>query len=155
MLLGHYIQHYVNWSWRKTLVVALPLLIGGFLITYSGYSYIMDLPDKTPEQVELFWTYNTPNVAMMTLACFLLVYRIRISQDSRIASWLASLTTCGFGIYMIHYFFVCVGYDLGAWLHIPTPLRIPFSALTILACSWTIVFLAKRTLGKRSVYILG
>ena len=155
MLLGHYIQHYVNWSWSKTLAVAIPLLVGGFLITYSGYSYIMTLPNKTPEQVELFWTYNTPNVAMMTLACFLLVYRIRISPDSRIASWLASLTTCGFGIYMIHYFFVCVGYDLGAWLHIPTPLRIPFSALTILACSWTIVFLAKRTLGKRSVYILG
>jgi surface polysaccharide O-acyltransferase-like enzyme len=155
MLLGHYIQHYVNWSWDKTLAVALPLLIGGFLITYSGYSYIMELPDKTPEQIELFWTYNTPNVAMMTLACFLLVYRIRIPQDSRLASWLASLTTCGFGIYMIHYFLVCVGYDLGAWLHIPAPLRIPFSALTILTCSWTLVYLTKKMLGKRSIFLLG
>ena len=155
MLLGHYIQQYVNWSWAKTLSVSLPLLIAGLLITYSGYTYIMELPDKTPEQVELFWTYNTPNVAMMTLACFLLVYRIRISQDSRIASWLASLTTCGFGIYMIHYYFVCVGYDLGAWLHIPAPLRIPFSAIVILACSWVIVFFAKKALGKCSVYLLG
>ena len=155
MLLGHYIQQYVNWSWAKTLSVSLPLLFAGFLITYSGYTYIMELPDKTPKQVELFWTYNTPNVAMMTLACFLLVYRIRISQDSRIASWLASLTTCGFGIYMIHYYFVCVGYDLGAWLHIPAPLRIPFSAIVILTCSWVIVFFAKKALGKRSVYLLG
>ena len=155
MLLGHYIQQYVNWSWAKTLSVSLPLLFAGFLITYSGYTYIMELPDKTPKQVELFWTYNTPNVAMMTLACFLLVYRIRISQDSRIASWLASLTTCGFGIYMIHYYFVCVGYDLGAWLHIPAPLRIPFSAIVILACSWVIVFFAKKALGKCSVYLLG
>ena len=69
MLLGHYIQHYIHWNWRKTCTVALPLLVGGFLITYSGYSYIMELPEKTPELVELFWTYNTPNVAMMTLAC--------------------------------------------------------------------------------------
>ena len=155
MLLGHYIQQYVNWSWAKTLSVSLPLLFAGFLITYSGYTYIMELPDKTPKQVELFWTYNTPNVAMMTLACFLLVYRIRISQDSRIASWLASLTTCGFGIYMIHYYFVCLGYDMGEWFHIPAPLRIPFSALIILACSWVIVFFAKKALGKRSVYLLG
>lgn len=155
MLLGHYIQQYVNWSWRKTLSISLPLLIVGFLITYSGYTYIMELPDKTAEQVELFWTYNTPNVAMMTIACFLLVYRIRISQDSRIASWLASLTTCGFGIYMIHYYFVCLGYDMGEWFHIPAPLRIPFSALVILACSWVIVFFAKKALGKRSVYLLG
>ena len=155
MLLGHYIQHYVNWSWTKTLSVALPLLLAGFLITYNGYSYIMNLPDKTPEQVELFWTYNTPNVAMMTLACFLLVYRIRIIADSRLAKWLAHLTTCGFGVYMIHYYFVCVGYDLGAWLHIPDPLRIPFSAIVILACSWTIVSLAKKGLGKYSKYLLG
>ena len=155
MLLGHYIQHYVNWSWGKTLTVALPLLIAGFLITYNGYSYIMELPDKTPEQVELFWTYNTPNVAMMTLACFLLVYRIRIKAKSRMAAWLRNLTTCGFGIYMIHYFFVCVGYDLGAWLHIPAPLRIPFSALVILTCSWSLVALGKRALGKYSKYLLG
>ena len=155
MLLGHYIQHYVNWNWTKTLGVALPLLVGGFLITYSGYSYIMDLPDKTPEQVELFWTYNTPNVAMMTLACFLLVFRIRITSESKTASWLSNLTACGFGIYMIHFYFVCVRYDLGAWLHIPAPLRIPFSALIILACSWTIVFLAKKAMGKHSVYLLG
>lgn len=155
MLLGHYIQHYVNWSWTKTLSVALPLLLAGFLITYNGYSYIMNLPDKTPEQVELFWTYNTPNVAMMTLACFLLAYRIRITTDSRLAKWLAHLTTCGFGIYMIHYYFVCVGYDLGAWLHIPDSLRIPFSAIVILACSWTIVSLAKKGLGKYSKYLLG
>ena len=155
MLLGHYIQHYIHWNWRKTCTVALPLLVGGFLITYSGYSYIMELPEKTPELVELFWTYNTPNVAMMTLACFLLVYRIRIKADSRMAAWLSNLTTCGFGIYMIHYFFVCIGYDLGAWLHVPAPLRIPFSALVILVCSWMIVFLAKKALGKRSVYLLG
>ena len=155
MLLGHYIQHYIHWTWSKTCAVSLPLLVGGFLITYSGYSYIMELPEKTPELVELFWTYNTPNVAMMTLACFLLVYRIRIKADSRMAAWLSNLTTCGFGIYMIHYFFVCVGYDLGAWLHVPAPLRIPFSALVILVCSWMIVFLAKKALGKRSVYLLG
>lgn len=155
MLLGHYIQHYVNWSWSKTLCVALPLLVTGFLITYCGYSHIMGLPDKTPEQVELFWTYNTPNVAMMTIACFLLMYRIRIHSGSRTAACLANLTACGFGIYMIHYFFVCLGYDLGALLHLPSPLRIPFSAIVILACSWAIVFIARRALGKYSKYILG
>ena len=155
MLLGHYIQHYIHWNWNQTLMISLPLLIIGFYITYIGYSYIMDLPEKTPEQVELFWTYNSPNVAMMTIACFLLVYRIRINPDSRIASWLANLTTCGFGIYMIHYYFVFLGYDMGAWLHIPAPLRIPFSAIIILACSWILVALGKKALGKRSVYLLG
>lgn len=109
----------------------------------------------TSVRVELFWTYNTPSVAMMTIACFLLVYRIRIHSGSRTAACLANLTACGFGIYMIHYFFVCLGYDLGALLHLPSPLRIPFSAIVILTCSWAIVFIARRALGKYSKYILG
>ena len=155
MLLGHYIQHYVCWSLAKTLAVAIPLLVGGFIITYSGYSHVMNMPDKTPELVELFWTYNTPNVAMMTIAFFLLVCRVKISPNSAIASSLANLTTCGFGIYMIHYFFTSLGYDLGAWMHIPAPLRIPFSALIMLSCSWSIVAILKKVLGKRSKYLLG
>lgn len=155
MLLGHYIREYIDWSWAKTLCVSVPLLVAGFLITYGGYSHIMGLPDKTPEQVELFWTYNTPNVAMMTIACFLMIYRLRIPTGSRTAACLANLTACGFGIYMIHYFFVLAGHDMGAWLHIPTPLRIPFSAAVILACSWSIVAVAKALLGKRSRFLLG
>lgn len=155
MLLGHYIREYIDWSWAKTLCVSVPLLVAGFLITYGGYSHIMGLPDKTPEQVELFWTYNTPNVAMMTIACFLMIYRLRIPAGSRTAACLANLTACGFGIYMIHYFFVLAGHDMGAWLHTPTPLRIPFSAAVILVCSWSIVAVAKALLGKRSRFLLG
>ena len=155
MLLGHYIQHYVKWSLTKTLAIAIPMLAGGFLITYYGYSYIMELPEKTLEQVELFWTYNTPNVAMMTAAFFLMICRVEIDPNSRIASCLANLTACGFGMYMVHYFFPCVGYDLGAWLHLPAALRIPFSALAILAISWAIVATLRRLLGRSAKYILG
>ena len=44
---------------------------------------------------------------------------------------------------------------MGEWFHITAPLRIPFSAIVILACSWAIVFFVKKALGKRSVYLLG
>ena len=109
MLLGHYIQQYVRWSWRRTLLVALPLLAGGYAITYLGYSHIMSLPEKTPEQIELFWTYCTPNVVMMTIAWFLIVCRVRVAEGSKVSGWLAHLTACGFGIYMIHYYFIFLG----------------------------------------------
>jgi hypothetical protein len=56
---------------------------------------------------------------------------------------------------MVHYFFTGLGHDLGEWMHIPAALRIPFSALVILACSWSIVALLKKALGKYSVYLLG
>ncbi len=155
MLLGHYIQHYVRWSFLQTLLVSIPLLIIGFLITFWGYSEIMALPEKTGEQIELFWTYCTPNVLMMTMASFLLVTRVKISSDSLLAKVLSNFTLCGFGIYMIHYYFVYLGYLLGQWLHVPAFMRIPFSAVVILICSWTIVALVKRFTGKWNKYILG
>ena len=155
MLLGHYIQHYVKWSWRKTLLVAIPLLVGGYAITHWGYSHIMALPEKTPEQIELFWTYCTPNVVMMTEAWFLIIRRVEIPQKSKVPVWLANLTACGFGIYMVHYYFVFLGYDLGAMLHLPAPLRIPFSAIVILICSWLIVGLVHKAMGRYSKFLIG
>ena len=155
LLLGHYIRHYVRWGIGKKLCICLPLIAIGFLITLQGYTYIMELPEKTPEQVEMFWTFNTPNVALMSIGWFLLLNGTSISSQSYTARLLKNLTTCGFGIYMIHYFFVRAGYDFGAWLHIPPALRIPASALVMLACAWTIAALLKRLIGKKSVYIIG
>ncbi len=155
MLLGHYIHEYVHWKLSRTLVVALPLLVIGAVITYIGYSYVMTLPSATPEMIELFWTYNSLNVVMMTVALFLVMCSVRINPKGRVANLLANLTTCGFGIYMIHYYFVYLGFCIGDWLHIPTPLRIPFSAVIILVCSWSIVAAARRILGKSFRYLFG
>ena len=155
LLMGHYIQHHVKWNLRTTLLVSIPLFVAGFVITYSGFNYIMSLPSPTPEQVELFWTYNTPNVAMMSIALFLLASRVRIAEGSRVASLLANLTSCGFGMYMVHYYFVRLGYEAGIWLHIPAPLRIPFSALVILICSWAVVALIKRLMGRWATFFMG
>ncbi len=155
MLLGHYIHQYVHWGAVRRWAVSIPLLVVGFVITFAGQSYIMALPDRTPEMVELFWTYNTPNVAMMTVAMFLLVCQPGINAQGRIARLLSNLTACGFGIYMIHYYFVYLGFCMGEWLGIPTPLRIPFSAVVILVCSWSIVAVLRRIIGKASRYLLG
>ena len=155
LLLGHYIKEHVNWSTTKTALIATPLFVCGFAITLCGFNYIMSLPQQTPEQIELFWTYNTPNVAMMSIALFLLAKCVHIAQSSRTASLLANLTACGFGMYMIHYYFVRLGYEAGVWLHIPAALRIPFSTLVILACSWSTVALLKRLFGQRTKYFLG
>lgn len=155
MLLGHYIREYVHWGWMRTMAVSIPLLAAGLAITYTGYSHIMALPDRTPEMVELFWTYNTPNVVMMTLAWFLPVCRLRMDAHGLMARLLANLTACGFGIYMIHYYFVYLGFRMGDWLGIPAPLRIPFSAAVILACSWSIVAAVRHIMGRKSRYLLG
>lgn len=155
LLLGHYLRHHVSWSLSRTWPVALVLLVAGFLVTYLGYGHIMSLPEKTPEQIELFWTYNTLNVACMSAAWFLLLKHVSLSAESRAGRFLANLTFCGFGIYMVHYFFVGLCYYIINILGLPVPLRIPASALLIFVFSWSLVYVVKKALGRKAVYLMG
>lgn len=155
LLLGHYLRYHVDWSWSRTWPVALVLLVAGFLVTYLGYGYIMSLPDKTPEMIELFWTYNTVNVACMSAAWFLLLKHVSLPAESRAGRMLANLTFCGFGIYMVHYFFVGLCYLIIQALALPVCLRIPASALLIFAFSWSLVSVVKKVMGRRAVYLMG
>lgn len=155
LLLGHYLRYHVNWSWSRTWPVALVLLVAGFLVTYLGYGYIMSLPDKTPEMIELFWTYNTINVACMSAAWFLLLKHVSLPAESKAGRMLANLTFCGFGIYMVHYFFVGLCYQIIQTFALPVCLRIPASALLIFAFSWILASVVKKAMGRRAVYLMG
>ena len=155
LLLGHYIRCHVSWNLRQTLPIAAVMLIVGFAITYFGYGYIMSLPEKTPEQIELFWTYNSINVALMSAAWFLVLKHISFPLESHTAQWLGNLAFCGFGIYMIHYYFVGLAHELITHLDLPVPLQIPAAAVLIFTLSWGIVAIVKKYLGKAAVYIMG
>ena len=62
------------------------------------------LPDFTDEMLELYFTYCSLNVVMMTVPVFVLCKRANIKSE-RVRRALANLTLCGFGVYMIHYSF--------------------------------------------------
>ncbi len=155
LLLGHYLHTYVRWSVTWRVAVSLPLWAVGYIVSLSGYQYIMSLETQTPEQVELFWTYCTPNVAMMAVAWFVTLYAVVPKAEGWVARWLSNLTRCGFGMYMIHYFFIYLGFCVSNALELPSCLRIPCSALVILACAWSLTALAKRLTGDKSVWLLG
>jgi surface polysaccharide O-acyltransferase-like enzyme len=154
LLLGHYIAHHVQWSTWRTLIIALPLMAIGFGVSYYGYQAMVSLPSPTPEQVELFWTYCTPNVLAMSLAWMLLLKQVSVRSISMCRA-LQSITSCGFGIYMVHYFFVRPCHDLVGMLHLPTPFRIPAAACLMLLISWVLVLLLKRLFKSYARYVVG
>ena len=154
LLLGHYVCRYVDWGMLKTLAVSVPLIGAGFVISYHGYQTMVALPEPTPEQVELFWSYCTTNVALMSLGWLLLCKRCNVSS-AKAQALLKNLTLCGFGIYMAHYFFVRPCHDLVALLQLPTPLRIPMAAVLLLVVTWSLVWLLRRLLGRYARYVVG
>jgi len=103
LLLGHYLRNH-DWSLNKILLVGIPMFLIGYVVTFFGFRYVTALPEYSEELLELFFTYCSLNVVMMTVPVFLLMKKVDVRSE-KIKSLLANLTTCGFGIYMVHYFF--------------------------------------------------
>ena len=152
LLLGYYLGKGNNWSLGKTLSVAVPLFLVGYFVTLVGFRHMTSDPNVSEEGMELFFTYCSPNVALMAIAVFLLVQKVNVTSLS-IRRALANLTRCGFGLYCVHYFFVGPSYMFAQWLGTPVPLLVPVSMLFTFVCAWAFAFGISKLPGAK--YIIG
>lgn len=153
LLLGHYLSRR-EWSMQKTLGWGIPMFLIGFAVTFYGFRMMTSDPDCTPEQLELFFYYCSPNVVMMTIPVFMLCKKVQIHSEM-VRKALANLTVCGFGVYMIHYFFTGPGVSLARACQIPVSLQIIFGALFAFSVSWILVALLRRVAGRYARIIFG
>ncbi len=152
LLLGHYLKN-LEWSLKKTLAIGIPMFAVGYAVTFLGFRHITALPEYTDEMLELFFTYCSLNVVMMTIPVFMLAKKVKVNSE-RMKKALANLTVCGFGIYMIHYFFTGPSVVLMRAINMPIGLQIPLAAILAFAVSWGLVWLIYRA-GKVAKYIVG
>ena len=152
LLLGHYLGKGNDWSVGKTLSVTIPLFLVGYFITLVGFRHMTSDPNVSEEGMELFFTYCSPNVALMAIAVFLLVQKVNVTSLS-IRRALANLTRCGFGLYCVHYFFVGPSYMFAQWLGTPVPFLVPVSMLFTFVCAWAFAFGISKLPGAK--YIIG
>lgn len=150
LLLGHYLKN-LEWSLKKTLAIGIPMFAAGYAVTFLGFRHITALPEYTDEMLELFFTYCSLNVVMMTIPVFMLAKKVKVNSE-RMKKALANLTVCGFGIYMIHYFFTGPSVVLMRAIDMPIGLQIPVAAILAFAVSWGLVWLIYRA-GKVAKYI--
>lgn len=153
LLLGHYLRHH-DFSLARTFGWGIPSFVIGFLITFLGFRHITSLPEYTEEQLEMFFYYCSPNVVMMTVPCFLIAKKVNV-RNERLRQALANLTVCGFGVYMIHYFFTGPCVLLARMCHIPVAVQIPVASLIAFGASWGLVNLLRRLTGKYAKYLVG
>ena len=153
LLLGHYLRRHTA-SLSRVLAFGIPSFAVGYAVTFLGFRHVTSLPGCTDEMLELFFTYNSLNVVMMTIPVFMLISHVRITSP-RITSLLANLTACGFGVYMIHYFFTGPSVELMRFLCVPIPVQIPFAAVVAFGISWIIVAMIRKALGEKARYVVG
>ncbi len=155
LLLGHYLAKEAKvWSRSKALAVGLPLFAIGYIATYIGFRSMTADPNCTEQDVELFFLYCSPNVALMTAAVFLMVRNIKI-RSSKLLSAFANITKCGLGIYMAHYFFIRLGYLIADAISVPVSVMIPTTAVFVFLISWAFVAFFYKLTPNASKWIFG
>mgnify|MGYP002769698351 FL=1 len=155
LLLGHFIfKELKDYNLGKTLLMALPMLAMGYAITYMGFKNMTAQPDCSEHDLELFFLYCSPNVALMTIAWFLIIRKVKI-QSPRAISALTSISKCALGIYMVHYFVVGFGYAIATSIAIPVSVRIPATATITFFICWGFVALGYKIMPKYAKWIFG
>ena len=153
LLLGHYLRN-LECSLGRILLFGIPMFVVGYAVTFFGFRYITALPEYSDEMLELFFTYCSLNVAMMTIPVFMLIKKVTISSEW-MKKMLANLTRCGFGIYMVHYFLTGPSVILMRYIGVPVCLQIAMAAVVAFAASWLFIWLLYRVLGKRAKWLVG
>lgn len=139
LILAYYLIKYpIQWSWKKTLLIAVPMFLVGYTITSLGFILTQKYFPGSYANLEIVWYFAGINVFMMTFSIFVIVQKLKISS-SPIISRLASAT---FGIYLCHFFFVQMAYDLVSSISfLPAIVQLIGMALLSFTASYVVTWL--------------
>lgn len=149
IVLARYLVKYpLTWSWNKTWAICLPLFIIGYLITAGGFILTQKYYPGSYANLEIIWYFSGINVFMMTFPVFVIVQKMNVASSP----FLSRVAGATFGIYLSHFVFVQIGYDLFHTSSLPIFVRMLLTACSAFAVSYLLTkALAHFPLTRRTV----
>ncbi|MBQ8099267.1 MAG: acyltransferase [Bacteroidaceae bacterium] len=137
MLLAYYLKKYpLQWGWNKTLLVAVPVYLAGYVGTSVGYALTDQLFPGDYKYLEIPWYMCGLNVAMQAFGVFIVFMKLKVKSRP----WLSKMASMMFGVYLCHFPFVQITYD---WFNIeglPYALRIIAMVMATFVISYAITW---------------
>lgn len=141
LILAYYLKEYpLDWSWKKTWLIGIPMFLVGYFITSVGYVIAQQHFPGNYAYLEILWYFAGINVFMMTFPVFVIIQKTKVPS----VPWLSRMAGMTFGIYLCHYTFVFMAYDLFNLPSLPYLVRIVCMACTTFAVCYLIVSLLSR-----------
>ena len=148
MLLGFWFRRFApDFSWRRTLAVAVPLWLVGAAIMGGGFYFrIPEFPCAKPYafavDLEMSIEYCSTGVAVAVIAAFMLIRKI--TADGAFYRWIVRpLSEASYGTYLLHMFALLVVFDV-VRQHCNTPATIFVTAVASYAIASTAGVLIRR-----------
>lgn len=137
IILAYYLTRYpLNWSPKKTAAVCLPMFVVGYAITSVGYVVTNEYFPGNYAYLEILWYFTGINVFMMTFPIFVTVQKL----NSKPRKWLSKAAKLTFGVYLCHFTFTFLSYDLYDTPSLPYILRIVLATITTATISAALVW---------------
>ena len=145
MLLGYHLVKYpLQMSKVSKYALAAIAFAIGYAVTLIGFKNATAVEGQSEAMVELFFTFCSPNVALMTFAIFLIGKDLRF-ENKRINRFISQFSICTFGIWMCHYFFVGPVFLLFKSCEMPVLLKVFLENILVLLASFALVYLVRST----------
>ncbi len=128
IVLAYYLKTYpLTWSISKLSAVFVPMFVVGYAITAGGFIWMQTEHPGDYAFLEIIWFFTGINVWMMTVPLFVVAQKINFKSRR----WMSGLASLTFGIYLCHFFFVMVSYDMFDLSWMPFVFRILLMAVTV------------------------
>lgn len=138
LVLAYYLVKYpLNWNWAKTLYITVPMFLVGYAITSLGYVLTQKYFPGNYAYLEIMWYFVGINVFMMTFPIFIIVQKIKV----RSRKWLSQIASMTFGIYLCHFIFVQISYDLLNLVSLPVIIQILSMACITFFISYLLTYI--------------
>ena len=145
LLLGHHLVKYpLQLTALKKYGLALLTFVVGYLVTFIGFKNATAVPGQSDAMVELFFTFCSPNVALMSFAIFLVCQDVTF-RSAKLNHFITQFSICTFGIWMCHYFFVGPVFLLVRSWEAPVLLKVLIENILVLLISFLFVRLVRST----------
>lgn len=142
MVLAYYVRTYPpQWSRIKASALLIPMFIIGYVITFGGFVEIQNLFPGDYSYLEVIWYFSGFNVFMMTFPLLIFFSRLKIKPRK----WMRKLAKLTFGIYLCHFIFVYISFDLYYGLGISPALKIAIMFATSFICATTVTWILSLT----------
>lgn len=150
VVLAHFIRTHIRWSLKKSLLIGLPCILAGYLITAAGF-YNGSLATSDYYVAELSWRFCTFNIALMSFGMFVILRHI-VCEAPSIYRPIKKISELSYGIYLMHIFILTFMFGLiSPFFSTPWTILL-VSVATILGCCLIAWLISKLPYSK---YIIG
>ena len=100
VVMAHYIRKYLDWSTKKTLYIAMPCFLVGYLFCIGSF-YTRSFTVEEVRQLELSWQTTSIAPVLMSFGAFMLIRKITCAR-ARIYKAICDVSAMSYGMYLMH-----------------------------------------------------